>query len=155
MRFSGSSLPAMEERKAAKALPFACHFSLTGTVRFFCCFFARRLAYHPLSLHQSLNIWMNFLQCVGAIVSCILISELQEAYYLVWISLLHHVGKEEILRKQKRTPRLFNTPNADQSRTKWGHNKLSVPKNELRAGHKLRKTLLYKLSSRANIQAFC
>ena len=52
----------MEERKAAKALPFACHFSLTGTVCFFCCFFGRRLAYHPLSLHQSMNIWMNFLQ---------------------------------------------------------------------------------------------
>ena len=46
-RFSGSSWPAMEKRKATKALPFACHFSLTGTVRFFCCFFDRRLAVVP------------------------------------------------------------------------------------------------------------
>ena len=50
----------MEKRKVAKALPFACHFSLTGTVRFFCCFFDKKD--HPLGSHQSLNIWINFSQ---------------------------------------------------------------------------------------------
>ena len=45
--FFGFFLPAMEERKAAKALSFACHFSQTGTIRFFYCFFGRRLAVLP------------------------------------------------------------------------------------------------------------
>ena len=45
--FFGFFLPAMEERKAAKALSFACHFSQTGTIRFFYCFFGRRFAVLP------------------------------------------------------------------------------------------------------------
>ena len=45
--FFGFFLPAMEERKAAKALSFAYHFSQTGTIRFFYCFFGRRPAVLP------------------------------------------------------------------------------------------------------------
>ena len=45
--FFGFFLPAMEERKAAKALSFSCHFSQTGTIRFFYCFFGRRLTVLP------------------------------------------------------------------------------------------------------------
>ena len=45
--FFGFFLPAMEEWKAAKALPFTCHFSLTGIILFFCRFFGRRLAVLP------------------------------------------------------------------------------------------------------------
>ena len=38
----------------------------------------------------------------------------------------------------------FSTPYMlGQSITNWGHNTLSVPKNELRAGHELRKTLSF------------
>ena len=123
----------MEKRKAAKALPFACHFSLTGTVRFFCCFFGRRLAVVPstelapmfehLNKLFTISSWifperkpreLTATPCPGkdAIVSCILISELQEACCLAGISLLTHVGKEETLRKQKWTPHLFNTTHA-------------------------------------------
>ena len=99
----------MEERKAAKALPFACHFSLTGTVRFFCCFFGRRLAVVPsielALIFEHLNELFIISSCISrertageltatpcpskdTIVSCILISELQEACYLAGISLL-------------------------------------------------------------------
>ena len=109
MRFSGSSLPAMEEPEAAKALPFACHFSLTGTVRFFCCFFGRRLAVVPsielAPIFERLNELFTISSWIfrerkpreltatpypgkDTIVSCILISELQEACYLAGISLL-------------------------------------------------------------------
>ena len=45
--FFGFFLPAIEERKAAKALLFTCHFSLTGIILFFCRFFGRRLAVLP------------------------------------------------------------------------------------------------------------
>ena len=165
----------MEERKAAKTLPFACHFSLTGTVRFFCCFFGRRLAYHPLSLHQSLNIWMNFLQFLRGLSmvenhgswpqppvrarapSSVVFRFLNSRKRIIWLESLFCTMLEKKKYYESRNGRhAYSTPQMlSQSRTKWGHNRLSVPKNELRAGHRLRKTLLYKLSSRANIQAFC
>ena len=106
---------------------------LTGTVRFFCCFFDRRLAVvpsialAPISEHLNklftISSWifperkpreLTATPCPGkdAIVSCSLISELQEACCLAGISLFTHVGKEETLRKQKWTPHLFNTTHA-------------------------------------------
>ena len=84
-------------------------FSLTGTVRFFCCFFGRRLAVVPstelapmfehLNKLFTISSWifperkpreLTTTPCPGkdAIVSCILISELQEACFLAGISLL-------------------------------------------------------------------
>ena len=84
-------------------------FSLTGTVRFFCCFFGRRLAVVPstelapmfehLNKPFTISSWifperkpreLTATPCPDkdAIVSCILISELHEACYLAGISLL-------------------------------------------------------------------
>ena len=84
-------------------------FSLTGTVRFFCCFFGRRLAVVPSTELAPMFEHLNKLFTISsrifperkpreftatpcpdkdAIVSCILISELQEACYLAGISLL-------------------------------------------------------------------
>ena len=59
--FFGFFLPAMEERKAAKALPFAYHFSLWSASSAVSSA-GGSLSYHPLSSHQPLNIWMNFSQ---------------------------------------------------------------------------------------------
>ena len=76
---------------------------------------------------------------------------------IIWLESLFCTMLEKKKYYESRNGRhVYSTPQMlSQSRTKWGHNRLSVPKNELRVGHKLRKTLLYKLSSRANIQAFC
>ena len=153
----------MEERKAAKALPFACHFSLTGTVRFFCCFFGRRLAVVPsielALIFQHLNELFTISSrifherklreltatpCPGkdTIVSCILISELQEALFGWNLTFDTMLGKRKHYESRRH---FFSTPHMlGQSITNWGHNTLSVPKNELRAGHELRKTLSFK-----------
>ena len=60
-RFSSSSLPAMVEQKAVKAFPFASYFGSTGmgSTPSSGVSGGGSLSYHPSSLHQSLNIWMN------------------------------------------------------------------------------------------------
>ena len=153
----------MEERKAAKALPFACHFSLTGTVRFFSCFFGRRLAVVPsiqlapifehLNELFTISSWifcerkpreLTATPCPGkdTIVSCILISELQEACYLAAISLLTPCWERENTTKADATsfkhPTCWANPQQIEDIIHY------VPKNELRAGHELRKTLSFQ-----------
>ena len=158
----------MEKRKAAKALPFACHFSLTGTVRFFCCFFYRRLAVVPsielAPISQSLNIWINFSQflrgsslnenrgswpqppVLARTPSSVVFWFLNSRKRVVWLESHFWYMLEKRKHYESRSGRhVYSTPSMlGQSITNWGHNTLSVPKNEVRAGHELRKTLSFK-----------
>ena len=152
----------MEKRKVAKALPFACHFSLTGTVRFFCCFFDKRD--HPLSSHQSLNIWINFSQflrgsspnenrgswpqppVLARTPSSVVVWFLNSRKRVIWLeSHFWHMLEKRKHYESRSGRHIYSTPPMlGQSISNWGHNTLSVPKNEVRAGHELRKTLSFK-----------
>ena len=82
--------------------------------------------------------------CPGkdTIVSCILISELQEACYLAAISLLTPCWERENTTKADATsfkhPTCWANPQQIEDIIHY------VPKNELRAGHELRKTLSFQ-----------
>ena len=151
----------MEKRKAAKALPFACHFILTGTVRFFCCFCGRRLAVVPstelapmfehLNKLFTISSWifperkpreLTATPCPGkdAIVSCI------SRKRVIWLESHFWYMLEKRKHYESRSGRhVYSTPSMlGQSITNWGHNTSPVPKNEVRAGHELRKTLSFK-----------
>ena len=153
----------MEERKAAKALPFACQFSLTGTVRFFCCFFGRRLAVVPSTelalIFEHLNKLSQFLRgspvnenrgswpqplVLARTPSSVVFWFLNSRKRVIWLESHFDtmLGKRKYYKSRRH---FFSTPHIlGQSITNWGHNILSVPKNELRAGHEMRKTLSFK-----------
>ena len=64
---------------------------------------------------------------------------------VIWLDLTFDtiLGKRKHYESRRH---FFSSPHMlGQSITNWGHNTLSVPKNELRAGHELRKTLSFMM----------